>query len=101
MNLAVSFTGRDIAIGLALTWTLAFEEQFYLLWPLFLIRWMNAPRVGCVALGLSFLVGLGWPWIDLCKRHFVPTPGRGYSLSSAQPCCSSTSGRCLDGGQCA
>ncbi len=56
MNLAVSFTSRDVTIALTPTWTLALEEQFYLLWPLLLLllmRGLSLRRCGFVALVLA------------------------------------------------
>lgn len=39
---------------LLLTWSLAVEQQFYLLWP-FLCRWLSAPRLLALALGILTL----------------------------------------------
>jgi peptidoglycan/LPS O-acetylase OafA/YrhL len=54
------------------TWTLAIEEQFYLLWPLALFllrgRWLAIALAGCAVLGLGTrlaLQGLANPYLSL------------------------------------
>ena len=66
-------------------WSLAVEEQFYLLWPLVVLmagrRALMAICVACIAGALAFRVGLkiaDVPWI----ANFVLTPARIDSLAA-------------------
>jgi peptidoglycan/LPS O-acetylase OafA/YrhL len=58
------FKGWDALTGgiLAGTWSLSMEEQFYLLWPAFIIFWVSKPRKHDLAtiLGLSIITVVGW-----------------------------------------
>jgi peptidoglycan/LPS O-acetylase OafA/YrhL len=59
---------------LAHTWSLAVEEQFYLLWPITLLylyrRWGRSPRVGVICLGVAAAVMIYRPVLHACGATF-------------------------------
>lgn len=64
MNFLASLTGWDTGAGLTPTWTLALEEQFYLLWPVLLVamlrRGMGLKQCAQVAAGMTVV-----SWLSL------------------------------------
>jgi peptidoglycan/LPS O-acetylase OafA/YrhL len=64
-------------------WSLAVEEQFYVLWPLMLVfasRWRRGPLIAMLAIGtVSFLIGIWMVRIDRTGAYFAPQ-GRFWEL---------------------
>jgi peptidoglycan/LPS O-acetylase OafA/YrhL len=79
-NIAMAIEGRFAQQALTVTWSLALEEQFYLLLP-FLIRWIPYRVLPWMCLGfiLSALV------LRICLFHFAPAKAAFWSYVSL-PC---------------
>ena len=74
-NILMSVEANFSHLILAVTWSLAVEEQFYLLWP-FVVWWLDARRLAwcCVGLmGLALVLRLGLVGLQV-------TPIAGYTL---------------------
>ncbi len=75
-NILQSRPGIEGSPFLGATWSLAVEEQFYLLFPLF-VRWVSPSRLP----GYLILVALSATAIRLFFFYFMPKPGvAGYFL---------------------
>lgn len=78
------FAATSEQIPLLHTWSLAVEEQYYLLFPLFiLLAWRVGTRwlIGLVA--LIAIVSLGWSewlWRQSVEANFYLIPGRAWEL---------------------
>jgi peptidoglycan/LPS O-acetylase OafA/YrhL len=76
------FDGNPEGKPLMHLWSLAVEEQFYLLWPLailLLIRWMNFTVITAVMAALSFMVCIYLTKVDQSAAYFMPW-SRGWEL---------------------
>ena len=66
------------------TWSLAVEEQYYLLFPIIFILWVRFankdPRVFLVILGVSSLALCEWAWREYPTANFYLLPGRAWEL---------------------
>ena len=81
VNLLTAFTqGRGTPLGTAHLWSLSIEEQFYLIWPLFV--WACKPRsllrvIGLIVIGgLAFRLGLVLHDPTNARAAYFLTPGR-------------------------
>jgi peptidoglycan/LPS O-acetylase OafA/YrhL len=70
---------NDISLGLSHLWTLAVEEQFYLVWPLLLtvaVRWNKVRTVLIITASLAFVVCLATIVVaapDVSRVYRLPT----------------------------
>jgi peptidoglycan/LPS O-acetylase OafA/YrhL len=78
------FDGGTDAYPLMHTWSLAVEEQFYLLFPLFImLTWRFGRRNLAVIISILALTSLGlaeWGWREFPKANFYLLPGRAWEL---------------------
>jgi peptidoglycan/LPS O-acetylase OafA/YrhL len=71
--------GLDVSAGLSHLWTLAVEEQFYLVWPTVLILALRRRRVGTLlAVGAGLAVAL-----SLASAALLHPAGRAYTLPTS------------------
>jgi len=66
------------------TWSLAVEEQYYLLFPLILMLfWLRSRTVATALLGVVFVISLGaaeWGWRNAPSANFYLLPFRAWEL---------------------
>lgn len=79
------------------TWSLAVEEQYYLLFPLFLLLlWRFGRRRvfwSVVAVAVLSLLAAEWGWRHLPSANFYLAPTRAWELLAGSICAFFTSGR--------
>lgn len=85
---ALTWTG-DLPFGHASPatfhlWTLAVEEQFYLVWPVVLLFAFRAKRLRCVVAGAGLLCLLAG-WLTVLWLHHAPDLA--YDLPTTWACC--------------
>ena len=78
-NLLFALEGEWLIPILSITWSLAIEEQFYLVWPWVVraLRGVSLARVCAVGFGLALLLRIALVWTDVAPLAvFVLTPCR-------------------------
>jgi peptidoglycan/LPS O-acetylase OafA/YrhL len=83
INIQIGLEGWPSNPLLAHFWSLAVEEQFYLIWPL-LVFWLGRRQILTVCVGLivcTAIVRVGLRWMDLPTAAYVLTPARMDSLA--------------------
>ena len=80
MNFVAAFKLLGDSLSMGHTWSLAVEEQFYLLWPLLMIfllgrarGWLLGATLGLVAIGLLTTFALQVMGVDTWMIYFLPT----------------------------
>lgn len=72
------------------TWSLAVEEQFYLVFPLFMIwsiAWFKAKRLAILLLvGVASLLFSEWAWRNAPEANFFLIPSRAWELMAGVFC---------------
>jgi peptidoglycan/LPS O-acetylase OafA/YrhL len=80
-NIVAAFQGLGVLGSLAHLWSLAIEEQFYVVWPL-VVRWSTPKRVAQVCLALIVLALAGRLALDTPPiMRYVLTPFRMDTLA--------------------
>jgi peptidoglycan/LPS O-acetylase OafA/YrhL len=83
VNVDIAFNGWHPFVSIGHFWTLAVEEQFYVVWPfaVYLLDRRHLVRVCAAAIGVAFLVRIGLAWDGQNLAPSVLTPARMDTLA--------------------
>src|ERR1039458_5950989 len=60
------YAGKIGPIMLAMTWSLAIEEQFYIVWP-WLVMWCSRKKLACILIAIVVLTPLARLWSSFLR----------------------------------
>jgi peptidoglycan/LPS O-acetylase OafA/YrhL len=83
VNWQIGFNGWPANYAIGHFWSLAVEEQFYLIWPVavFLFGWRKLVTICLAIIVGSFFVRVGLVWAGYSTAAYVLTPARMDSLA--------------------